>query len=77
MRAHRTLISILGVTVIMNAFYFSFMPMVPVFADRLDVSAFWAGVLASGTSLGSIIGGLRDRAAVASESRPDLRPRLA
>ncbi|MGE0059296.1 MAG: MFS transporter [Dehalococcoidia bacterium] len=57
-RGSRTLVSILGVTVIVNLFYFSFMPLVPVFAARLEVSAFWAGVLASGTSIGSVIGGL-------------------
>jgi predicted MFS family arabinose efflux permease len=57
-RSQRTLISILGVTVIMNTFYFSFLPLVPVFADRLEVSAFWTGLLAAGTSFGSILGGL-------------------
>lgn len=57
-RGHRALISILGVTVVMNLFYFSFMPMVPVFAEKLHVSAFWAGLLASGTSAGSILGNL-------------------
>jgi MFS family permease len=55
-RGHRTLISILGVTVIMNVFYHSFIPMIPVFADRLEVNPFWTGILASGPALGSIIG---------------------
>ena len=55
-RGHRTLVSILGVTVIMNVFYHSFIPMIPVFADRLDVNPFWTGILASGPALGSITG---------------------
>jgi MFS family permease len=55
-RGHRALVSILGVTVIMNLFYHSFIPLIPVFADRLDVSAFWTGVLASAPALGSITG---------------------
>jgi MFS family permease len=57
-RGHRTLVSILGVTVIVNLFYYSFIPMVPLFADEMGVNAFWAGVLASATGLGSIIGTL-------------------
>lgn len=52
---HRPLVSILGVTVIMNLFFFSFMPMVPVFADRLHVGAFLAGVLASANPAGSVL----------------------
>jgi MFS family permease len=55
-RGHRTLISILGVTVIMNLFYHSFIPLIPVFADRLEVSAFLTGVLASAPALGSMTG---------------------
>jgi MFS family permease len=56
LRGNDTLISILGVTVIMNAFYFPFTPMVPVFADRLEVNAFWTGVLAGAPALGSMLG---------------------
>lgn len=55
-RRSRTLIGILGVTVIMNFFYFSFMPLVPVFAKEMGVNALLAGVLASGTGLGMLIG---------------------
>jgi predicted MFS family arabinose efflux permease len=54
-RRDRVLISILGTTVLMNGFYFTYTPMVPVFADRLEVSAFWTGVLASASGLGSLI----------------------
>jgi predicted MFS family arabinose efflux permease len=55
-RGHRTIVSILGVTVLMNFFFFPYSPMVPVFADRLGVNAFWTGVLASGTGFGALIG---------------------
>jgi MFS family permease len=57
-RRNRTLVSILGVTIIVNLFYYSFTPMVPLFADDMGVNAFWAGILASATGLGSIIGTL-------------------
>ena len=52
----QALIGILGVTVIMNFFYFSFMPLVPVFAKEMEVNALLAGVLASGTGLGMLVG---------------------
>jgi hypothetical protein len=58
LRGNHTFISILGVTVIMNFVYFPFTPMVPVFADRLNVNAFWTGLLASGPALGSMCGTL-------------------
>lgn len=57
-RGNMTLVSILGVTIVMNAFYFPFTPMVPVFAEQLDVNAFWTGVLAGSPALGSIVGTL-------------------
>lgn len=57
-RGHRPIIGIIGVTVLMNFFCFSYMPMVPVFADRLEVNAFWAGVLASATQLGALAAAL-------------------
>jgi MFS family permease len=52
----QALVGILGVTVIMNVFYFSFMPLVPVFARDMEVNALFAGVLASGTGLGMLVG---------------------
>jgi MFS family permease len=55
-RGHRTLISVLGITVIMNLFYFSFTPMIPVFAEDLGVNAFRTGLLASAPALGSLTG---------------------
>lgn len=55
-RSRPIIVGILGVTVLMNFCYFTYMPMVPVFADRLDVNAFWAGVLGSATGAGSLVG---------------------
>jgi hypothetical protein len=57
-RNNITLVSILGVTIIMNAFYFPFTPMVPVFAEQLGVNAFWTGVLAGSPAVGSMTGTL-------------------
>lgn len=57
-RRHRALVSLLGVTVLMNVFYFSYLPMVPVFADRLGVNALLAGLLASGGGIGMLTGSL-------------------
>ena len=54
----QALIGILSVTVVMNFFYFSFTPMVPVFADRLEVNALLAGVLASANGFGMMSGAL-------------------
>ncbi len=68
-RGRRPIIDILGVTVLMNFFYFSYTPMVPVFADRLNVNALWAGVLASAAGLGSLVGA----AAIAARARPRRR----
>ena len=56
LRGSRSFRSILGVTVVMNLFYFSFMPMVPVFARQMDVNALLAGILAGATGLGMMIG---------------------
>jgi MFS family permease len=58
LRDNRTLVSILGVTVVMNLCYFPFTPMVPLFAERLGANAFWTGVLAGGPAVGSVIGTL-------------------
>ena len=57
-RRNRVLIGILGVTVIYNLFYFSFTPMIPVFAERLEVGALLTGVLASALAVGSISGNI-------------------
>jgi predicted MFS family arabinose efflux permease len=55
---HPALVSVLGVTVIVNLFYFSFIPLVPVFGERLEVNAFFTSLLLSSVSLGSILGAL-------------------
>jgi MFS family permease len=55
-RRDRTLISVLGVTVLMNLCFYTYTPLVPVFAVRLGVNAFWAGVLGSASGLGSLLG---------------------
>jgi hypothetical protein len=51
----RLLLGILGVTVIVNFFYYPYQPLVPVFAERLEVNAFFAGLLAASAGLGSLI----------------------
>jgi MFS family permease len=53
---NRTLVSLLGITVIMNLFYFSFMPLVPVFGERMEVSALLTGLLASALGVGMMLG---------------------
>jgi len=57
-RGNATLVSILGITIVMNAFYFPFTPMVPVFAENLSVNAFWTSILAGSPALGSMCGTL-------------------
>jgi predicted MFS family arabinose efflux permease len=52
------LISVLGVTIIVNLFYFSFMPLIPVFGDRLEVGAFLTSLLLSANAIGSIAGSM-------------------
>jgi MFS family permease len=54
--ARPALVSVLGVTVIVNLFYFSFMPLVPVFGERLGVGAVLTSLLLSANAIGSIVG---------------------
>ncbi len=58
LRANAALRSLLGVTVIMNFFLFAFMPLIPVFAERLRVGALLAGLLAAANGLGTMTGSL-------------------
>jgi MFS family permease len=51
----RLLVSILGVTMLVNFFYYPYQPLVPLFAERLQVNAFWAGLLAASAGLGAIV----------------------
>jgi MFS family permease len=53
-RGQRVLLGILGVTVLVNAFYYPYQPLVPVVADQMKVDAFWAGLLAASAGLGSL-----------------------
>jgi len=48
----------LAVTVVMNVFYFSFIPLVPVVAKSFGADALLTGVLASAAGLGQLLGGL-------------------
>jgi MFS family permease len=53
-RGHHLLLSVLGVTVLVNFFYYPYQPLVPVFAHRLQVGAFLTGALAAAAGLGSL-----------------------
>jgi hypothetical protein len=64
--AVRLLLSILGVTILVNFFYYPYQPLVPVFAGRLHVNAFWTGLLAASAGLGAITAA----ALIASGRRP-------
>jgi MFS family permease len=57
-RTQRLLLTILGVTILVNFFYYPYQPLVPVFAQRLQVNAFLAGLLAAGAGLGALIAAL-------------------
>ena len=58
LRTERPLASLLGVTVLMNFCFYSYMPLVPVFAKRLEVDAFYAGMLSAAGGLGMMLGSL-------------------
>jgi MFS family permease len=58
LRTERPLASLLGVTVLMNFCFFSYTPLVAVFARRLEVDAFLAGMLAAAGGLGMMAGSL-------------------
>jgi MFS family permease len=53
-RGQRVLLGILGVTVLVNAFYYPYQPLVPAVADDLGANAFWAGLLAASAGFGSL-----------------------
>ena len=48
------LVSILGVTVVVDFFHFAYFPIVQVIADRVDATPFLRGLLAAATGLGMI-----------------------
>lgn len=69
---HRALLGVLGVTVVMNVFFYTYLPLVPLFAGRLGVSAFWTGVLGSAAGFGSLAGACL----IAAADRPAWRVRV-
>jgi predicted MFS family arabinose efflux permease len=58
LRTNAVVVSILGITVLFNFFYFSHFPMVQVVADRVDASPALTGLLASASGFGMITGSL-------------------
>lgn len=62
----RALVSILGVTVVVNLFYFTFIALVPEVAEGLGVGAFATGVLSGANTIGATISAF----AIASLARP-------
>lgn len=58
LRTERALASMLGVTVLMNFFFYSYTPLVAVFAKRLDVGPFHASALSAAGGLGMMLGAL-------------------
>jgi len=58
LRTHRVLVSILGVTVLANFFYFAYLPLVQVIAADLDLGPGLTGLLASATGMGMMTGSL-------------------
>jgi MFS family permease len=57
-RRNEALAGVLLITVVMNFFYFTFTPLVPVFAEDLEVNALLAGALAAGNGFGMAMGAL-------------------
>jgi predicted MFS family arabinose efflux permease len=56
LRTHPVLRQFLMTTVLMNFFYYAFMPLVPVFAEDLGVGPFLTGLLASAVGMGTMTG---------------------
>jgi MFS family permease len=58
LRRSPSLASLLGVTVVVNLCYFSFVPLVPVMAQRFDANAFMAGALGATAGCSQMVVGL-------------------
>lgn len=58
LRRSPRLVSLLGVTIVVNLFYFSFLPLIPVVAEDLAASALLAGVMGAAAGCGQLLGGL-------------------
>ncbi|MFN0092552.1 MAG: MFS transporter [Acidimicrobiales bacterium] len=56
LKTNKGLVSILGVTVFVNFFYFTYTPLVQVIGKGLEVGAFYTGLLASMTGFGMMVG---------------------
>ena len=56
LRTERALVSVLGVTAVVNFFYFSFSPLVQVIASDFGVAAFLTGLLAAMLGVGMMVG---------------------
>ena len=56
--ANRTLVSILGVTVVADFFHFSYTPIVQVIAERVGATPFLTGLLAAGAGFGMMLASL-------------------
>ncbi len=69
---HRALLGVLAVTVVMNVFFYTYLPLVPLFAGRLGVNAFLTGVLGSAAGCGSLVGAVL----IAATDRPAWRVRV-
>lgn len=55
---NRPLVSLLGVTFAMNFLFFSYMPLIPVFARTFHAGPILTGLLASGSGVGMMLGSL-------------------
>jgi MFS family permease len=58
LRRSPSMASMLGVTVVFNLFYFAFIPLVPVMAERFGASALLTGVLGAAVGAGQLLSGL-------------------
>jgi len=58
LRSNRALVGVLGVISLVNVFFWTFPPLVPVLADDLEVGPFLAGLLASATGFGMVLGSM-------------------
>jgi len=58
LRRSSAMASLLGVTVVFNLFYFAFIPLVPVMAERFGASALLTGVLGAAVGAGQLLSGV-------------------
>lgn len=58
LRTEKPLVSLLGVTVLMNFFFYSHTPLVPVIAKDLGADPFQAALLSAGAGVGTMVGSL-------------------